>query len=106
MPSESNKKKKGRIIHYQTNISSSVDISVLACYDTIYTQDEISIADGKDSFPLVMVGGVLEENESWDIGKEVIDSITKIYTGAHPVRPKVCHFELMTTISVNLCSSC
>lgn len=53
-----------------------------------------------------MVGGVLEENESWDIGKEVIDSITKIYPGAHPVRPKVCHFELMTTISVNLCSSC
>lgn len=46
-------------------------------------------ADGKDSFPLVMVGGVLEANKSWDIGKAVVDCITKIYPGAHPVRPTV-----------------
>ncbi|THU61837.1 hypothetical protein C4D60_Mb07t27470 [Musa balbisiana] len=45
--------------------------------------------DGKDSFPLVMVGGVLEANKSWDIGKAVVDCITKIYPGAHPVRPTV-----------------
>ncbi|XP_074568982.1 uncharacterized protein LOC141825496 [Curcuma longa] len=50
---------------------------------------ELCGQDGKDYFPLVMVGSVLEENESWDIGKEVIDSITKIYPGVHPVRPKV-----------------
>ncbi|KAF6150647.1 hypothetical protein GIB67_022259 [Kingdonia uniflora] len=45
--------------------------------------------DGKDSFPLVMVGGVLEANKRWDIGKEVINCITKDYPGACPVRPKV-----------------
>ncbi|WOL07878.1 N-acetyl-D-glucosamine kinase-like [Canna indica] len=50
---------------------------------------ELCGEDGKDSFPLVMVGGVLEANDGWDIGKEVIDSITKIYPGAHPVRPTV-----------------
>ncbi|XP_008796778.1 N-acetyl-D-glucosamine kinase-like [Phoenix dactylifera] len=45
--------------------------------------------DGKDPFPLVMVGGVLEANKGWDIGKSVIDRITKICPGAHPIRPKV-----------------
>ncbi|OAY71333.1 N-acetyl-D-glucosamine kinase [Ananas comosus] len=49
----------------------------------------LSGEDGKDPFPLVMVGRVLEANESWDIGKEVIDCITKIYPGAHPIHPKV-----------------
>ncbi|KAJ0111278.1 hypothetical protein Patl1_01405 [Pistacia atlantica] len=33
--------------------------------------------EGKNSFPLVMVGGVLEANKSWDIGKEVIKYISK-----------------------------
>ncbi|OWM81575.1 N-acetyl-D-glucosamine kinase [Punica granatum] len=45
--------------------------------------------DGKDSFPLVMVGGVLEANKRWDIGKEVIHCISKDYPGAFPIRPKV-----------------
>lgn len=45
--------------------------------------------DGKDSFPLVMVGGVLEANKRWDIGKEVINCISKDYPGAHSIRPKV-----------------
>ncbi|XP_010907330.2 uncharacterized protein [Elaeis guineensis] len=45
--------------------------------------------DGKDAFPLVMVGGVLEANKRWDIGKSVIDRITEIYPRAHPIRPKV-----------------
>ncbi|KAF8410676.1 hypothetical protein HHK36_003208 [Tetracentron sinense] len=45
--------------------------------------------DGKDSFPLVMVGGVLEANKRWDIGKEVINCISKDYPGACPIRPKV-----------------
>ncbi|KAG1365041.1 putative N-acetyl-D-glucosamine kinase [Cocos nucifera] len=45
--------------------------------------------DGKDTFPLVMVGGVLEANKRWDIGKEVINCISKVYPGAHPIRPKV-----------------
>ncbi|PON89649.1 ATPase [Trema orientale] len=45
--------------------------------------------DGKDSFPLVMVGGVLEANKRWDIGKEVVKCITKDYPGAVAIRPKV-----------------
>ncbi|XWS41029.1 hypothetical protein CRYUN_Cryun17cG0045900 [Craigia yunnanensis] len=45
--------------------------------------------DGKNSFPLVMVGGVLEVNQRWDIGREVMDFITKNYPGALPFRPKV-----------------
>ncbi|XP_030543865.1 N-acetyl-D-glucosamine kinase [Rhodamnia argentea] len=45
--------------------------------------------DGKDSFPLVMVGGVLEAKKRWDIGNEVINCISKEYPGAVPIRPKV-----------------
>lgn len=45
--------------------------------------------DGKDSFPLVMVGGVLEAKKRWDIGNEVINCISKEYPGAFPIRPKV-----------------
>ncbi|EXB75222.1 hypothetical protein L484_026004 [Morus notabilis] len=45
--------------------------------------------DRSGSFPVVMVGGVLESNKSWDIGKEVIKYIQKLYPGAHPIRPKV-----------------
>ncbi|KAL4377342.1 hypothetical protein GQ457_02G018690 [Hibiscus cannabinus] len=46
-------------------------------------------ADGKNYFPLVMVGGVLEANQRWDIGKEVMSFISKDYSGALPIRPKV-----------------
>ncbi|XP_030970518.1 N-acetyl-D-glucosamine kinase-like, partial [Quercus lobata] len=46
-------------------------------------------ADGNGSFPVVMVGGVLEANKSWDIGKEVINCIQRHYPGAYPVRPEV-----------------
>ncbi|RWR81842.1 N-acetyl-D-glucosamine kinase [Cinnamomum micranthum f. kanehirae] len=45
--------------------------------------------DGRSSFPLVMVGGVLEANKRWDIGKEVIKYISKDHPGACPIRPKV-----------------
>lgn len=36
-----------------------------------------------------MVGGVLEANTRWDIGKEVINCVLRTYPGATPVRPKV-----------------
>jgi hypothetical protein len=49
----------------------------------------ILIADGNSSFPIVMVGGVLEANKSWDIGKEVINCIHERYPGAYPIRPTV-----------------
>uniref|UniRef100_A0A166EUP3 N-acetyl-D-glucosamine kinase n=1 Tax=Daucus carota subsp. sativus TaxID=79200 RepID=A0A166EUP3_DAUCS len=45
--------------------------------------------DGNLHFPIVMVGGVLEANKSWDIAKEVITCILKTYPGATPVRPKL-----------------
>lgn len=45
--------------------------------------------DGKGSFPLVMVGGVLEANTRWDIGREVINCISKEYPGTLSIRPKV-----------------
>lgn len=45
--------------------------------------------DGKASFPLVLVGGVLKANKSWDVGKEVVDCISKVYPGVHPIHPEV-----------------
>ncbi|ONK65714.1 uncharacterized protein A4U43_C06F180 [Asparagus officinalis] len=45
--------------------------------------------DGKNHFPLVMVGGVLNANKSWDIGKEIINRISKVYPGVRPIRPEV-----------------
>ncbi|XP_020243760.1 N-acetyl-D-glucosamine kinase-like isoform X1 [Asparagus officinalis] len=48
---------------------------------------ELCGKDGKNSFPLVMVGGVL--SESWDIGKKVINLVSKVYPGVHPIRPQV-----------------
>lgn len=46
-------------------------------------------ADGKGSFPVVMVGGVLGANNKWNIGNEVTNSILKTYPGACVIRPKV-----------------
>lgn len=51
----------------------------------------INIADGKGSFPLVMVGGVLEGNKGWGIAQEVINCISKDYPGVVPIWPKVKH---------------
>ncbi|KAJ3678332.1 hypothetical protein LUZ60_002135 [Juncus effusus] len=45
--------------------------------------------DGKERFPLVMVGGVLESNKKWDIGKEVVKCISKVYPGVDPIQPEV-----------------
>ncbi|XP_022136560.1 N-acetyl-D-glucosamine kinase-like [Momordica charantia] len=50
---------------------------------------ELCGSDGKDSFPLVMVGGVLEGNKGWGIAEEVINCISKDYPGVVPVWPKV-----------------
>ncbi|CAN1199811.1 N-acetyl-D-glucosamine kinase [Linum perenne] len=45
--------------------------------------------DGSAPFPLVMVGGVLEANKKWDIGKEVVNCISRDYPGALPIVPKL-----------------
>lgn len=49
----------------------------------------LSGKDGLESFPLVMVGGVLETNEGWDIGEEVVSCISKDFPGVLPIRPKL-----------------
>lgn len=49
----------------------------------------LSGEDGKDNFPLVMVGGVLQANKRWDISKEVVSCVAKDFPGAYPIRPKV-----------------
>ncbi|XP_022941933.1 N-acetyl-D-glucosamine kinase-like [Cucurbita moschata] len=46
-------------------------------------------SDGKASFPLVMVGGVLEGNKGWGIAQEVVNCISKDYPGVVPIWPKV-----------------
>ncbi|CAH9145675.1 unnamed protein product [Cuscuta epithymum] len=51
--------------------------------------------DNNDSFPLVMVGGVLEADRKWNIGEEVTNSILKTYPRASIIRPKVL-FESIT----------
>ncbi|KAL1821310.1 hypothetical protein DCAR_0417708 [Daucus carota subsp. sativus] len=50
---------------------------------------ELCGKDGEEHFPLVMVGGILEANKRWDIGKEVIACISKDFPGVLPIRPKV-----------------
>ncbi|KAG2304038.1 hypothetical protein Bca52824_032689 [Brassica carinata] len=45
--------------------------------------------DGKASFPVVMVGGVLNANMKWDIGKEVSKRINRYFPGAQTIIPKV-----------------
>ncbi|XP_047073709.1 N-acetyl-D-glucosamine kinase-like [Lolium rigidum] len=45
--------------------------------------------DGKDQFPLVLVGGVLEGNKKWNISGEVIKCISKVFPGVHAIRPEV-----------------
>jgi hypothetical protein len=47
------------------------------------------LADGNGFFPVVMVGGVLEANRTWDIGKEAVKCIQEQFPGAHPIRPQV-----------------
>ncbi|GLJ40877.1 hypothetical protein SUGI_0845630 [Cryptomeria japonica] len=45
--------------------------------------------DGREAFPLVMVGGVLETDNGWDMGKEVVGYISKEFPGVLPIQPKV-----------------
>ncbi|XP_012830491.1 PREDICTED: N-acetyl-D-glucosamine kinase-like [Erythranthe guttata] len=58
---------------------------------------ELCGEDGKDEFPLVMVGSVLEANKRWDIGNQVMSCISKDFPGVLPIRPKV---RLFSSFSV------
>ncbi|KAL8508066.1 hypothetical protein ACS0TY_018571 [Phlomoides rotata] len=66
------------------NAVQELAISVKAVVQRLHLAGE----DGKNSFPVVMVGGVLEANKRWDVGREVTDSILKAFPGASPIRPK------------------
>ncbi|KAL7131170.1 hypothetical protein ABFS83_13G180400 [Erythranthe nasuta] len=67
------------------NSVQELALSVKAVVQRLHLAGE----DGNGSFPVVLVGGVLEANKRWDIGKEVTSSILKAYPGAFPIRPKV-----------------
>lgn len=67
----------------------------------------ILTVDGKDPFPLVMVGTVLEANKRWDIGNEVISCISRDFSGVLPIHPKVSkHLYIIYVYIYILSSSC
>lgn len=49
-----------------------------------------------------MVGSVLEANNRWDIGNEVISCISKDFPGVLPIRPKVSIFLLLPVLVMTL----
>ncbi|KAL8171739.1 LOW QUALITY PROTEIN: hypothetical protein V2J09_023543 [Rumex salicifolius] len=59
------------------------------CVKTVIRRLQLCGEDGAASFPIVLVGGVLEANQKWDIGKEVMKLVRQDYPGAYPIRPKV-----------------
>lgn len=59
------------------------------CVKAVVQRLSLAGKDGTNSFPVVMVGGVLEGNKKWDIGKEVTKAILKVFPSACPVWPKV-----------------
>ncbi|KAI5671208.1 hypothetical protein M9H77_11572 [Catharanthus roseus] len=59
------------------------------CVKAVVQRLQLAGEDGNGSFPVVMVGGVLEANKGWDIGEEVTKSISKTFPGTCPIRPKV-----------------
>ncbi|GAB4840707.1 hypothetical protein Ancab_021474 [Ancistrocladus abbreviatus] len=71
-----------------------------ACVKAVVHGLHLGGEDGSHSFPIVMVGGVLQANKKWDIGKEVMNCICEAYPGAYPIRPKnqwkrlILHFPL------------
>eukprot|EP00897_Mesotaenium_endlicherianum_P009681 jgi/Mesen1/8741/ME000052S08173 len=44
---------------------------------------------GSDPFPLVLVGGVLEDQSVWDVSADVIANVHKALPAAQPIRPLV-----------------
>jgi len=62
-----------------------------------------NLADEKDKFPLVLVGGVLEGNKKWDICGEVIKCISKVFPGTNPIWPEVSIFATVFFRTLFLC---
>lgn len=59
------------------------------CVKSVVQRLHLFGEDKNGSFPVVLVGGILEANTKWDIAKETINSIRQDYPGAYPIRPKV-----------------
>lgn len=51
-------------------------------------------ADGRKPFPFVMVGGVLEYENGWDIRKPLVKKVVEVFPGAQPVIPKVKAYQI------------
>ncbi|KAG0586371.1 hypothetical protein KC19_2G085500 [Ceratodon purpureus] len=45
--------------------------------------------DGRKAFPFVMVGGVLDYENGWDIRKPLIKKVLELFPGAQPTVPKL-----------------
>ncbi len=48
-------------------------------------------ADGMKTFPLVLAGGVLENDDGWDLCKPLMECVAEMFPRVQPIRPKV-HF--------------
>lgn len=64
-------------------------LELASCVKAVVQRLKLCGEDGNSAFPLVMVGGVFENNKSWDIANEILKCILKDYPGAIPIRPKV-----------------
>lgn len=45
--------------------------------------------DGTKPFPFVMVGGVLEIDNGWDLRTQLVDHIQSLYPSVQPIEPKI-----------------
>lgn len=61
--------------------------------------------DGRKNFPLVMVGGVLEVDNEWDMYTEVVSRIVRDFPGVQPIRPEVSHILRITCVCLFLRST-
>ncbi|BBN02548.1 N-acetylglucosamine kinase [Marchantia polymorpha subsp. ruderalis] len=50
---------------------------------------KLSGHDGSEPFPFVMVGGVLEHEEGWDLCKPLIAKVTQAFPGVQAIQPSV-----------------
>ncbi|KAK9696966.1 hypothetical protein RND81_08G006900 [Saponaria officinalis] len=60
-----------------------------ACVKSVVQRLHLCGEDKSDTFPVVLVGGVLEANKKWDISNRLIGCIRREFPGAYPIRPKV-----------------
>ncbi|MCO5577390.1 hypothetical protein L7F22_031222 [Adiantum nelumboides] len=67
------------------NAVEELGISVIAVVRRLNLAGE----DGTKPFPLVMVGGVLEVDNGWDLLAQLVEHIKGFYPGVKPIQPKI-----------------